>query len=141
MSIEKFKNEANEMQIPKKDFRNKVDKIVEETIENNEVEVTTLGLNLFEMEAKEAVKKTGMTIYFEEDDLRLLKAISKLKNTTVNKTVMNILETTINTTKANLPSGFDIEEMANQYDEKNKDKGRKKVVKKPRKTKSKEKSE
>ena len=75
MSIEKFKNEANEMQIPKKDFRNKVDKIVEETIENNEVEVTTLGLNLFEMEAKEAVKKTGMTIYFEEDDLRLLKAI------------------------------------------------------------------
>ena len=141
MSIEKFKNEANEMQIPKKDFRNKVDKIVEETIENNEVEVTTLGLNLFEMEAKEAVKKTGMNIYFEEDDLRLLKAISKLKNTTVNKTVMNILETTINTTKANLPSGFDIEEMANQYDEKNKDKGRKKVVKKPRKTKSKEKSE
>ena len=141
MSIEKFKNEADEMQIPKKNFKHKVDKIVEETIENNEVEVTTLGLNLFEMEAKEAVKKTGMTIYFEEDDLRLLKAISKLKNTTVNKTVMNILETTINTTKANLPSGFDIEEMANQYDEKNKDKGRKKVVKKPRKTKSKEKSE
>ena len=50
---------------------------------------------------------------------------------------MNILETTISTTKANLPDGFNIEEMANQYDEKNKYKGRKKVVKKPRKTKSK----
>ena len=43
--------------------------------------------------------------------------------------------------KANLPDGFDILEMSNQYDEKNKDKGRKKVVKKSRKYKSKEKSE
>lgn len=141
MGIEKFKEEAKEIKVPKKNYKDKVNGIVEKSIEENEVEIQTTGLNLFEMEEKETVKKTGMTIYFEEEDLRLLKAISKLKNTTVNKTVMNILETTINTTKANLPDGFDIVEMSNQYDEKNKDKGRKKVVKKPRKSKSKEKSE
>jgi len=138
MGIEKFKDEAKEIKVPNKKFKDKVNDIVEKTIENNDVEIQTIGLNLFEMEEKESVKKTGMTIYFEEEDLRLLKAISKLKNTTVNKTVMNILETTIKTTKANLPDDFDIIDMSNQYDEKNKDKGRKKVTKRTRKPKSQE---
>lgn len=136
MGIEKFKDEAKEIKIPKKNFKDKVNNIVEKSID--QVEIQTIGLNLFDMEEEVSVKKTGMTIYFEEEDLRLLKAISKLKNTTVNKTVMNILETTISTTKANLPADFDIVSMSDQYDEKNKDKGRKKAVKKPRKSKSKE---
>lgn len=138
MGIEKFKDEAKEIKIPKKNFKDKVNNIVEKSIDQNEVEIQTVGLNLFDMEEEVSVKKTGMTIYFEEEDLRLLKAISKLKNTTVNKTVMNILETTISTTKANLPADFDIVSMSDQYDEKNKDKGRKKGTKRTRKSKSKE---
>ena len=138
MGIEKFKDEAKEIKIPKKNFKDKVNNIVEKSIDQNEVEIQTVGLNLFDMEEEVSVKKTGMTIYFEEEDLRLLKAISKLKNTTVNKTVMNILETTISTTKDNLPADFDIVSMSDQYDEKNKDKGRKKGTKRTRKSKSKE---
>ena len=138
MGIEKFKDEAKEIKIPKKNFKDKVNNIVEKSIDQNEVEIQTVGLNLFDMEEKVSVKKTGMTIYFEEEDLRLLKAISKLKNTTVNKTVMNILETTISTTKDNLPADFDIVSMSDQYDEKNKEKGRKKGTKRTRKSKSKE---
>lgn len=134
MMKDKFKNEAEEIKIPNKNFKNKIDNIIEKRLESKE-EIQVTGLNLFDMEEKEEVKKSAMTIYFEEADLKLLKAISKLKNTTVNKTVMNILEATINTTKANFPEGFDIDELANGYDEKNKTKGRKPVKKRTRKAK------
>lgn len=140
MGIEKFKDEAEEMKIPKKNFKNKVNDIVEKTIENNEAEIQTIGFNLFEIEEEEKAKKTGVTIYFKDEDLKLLKAISKHKNTTVNKMVMNVLEKTIVETKANLPKGFDIETMAEQYDEMNKDKGKKKGSNKGNKSKSKGKS-
>ena len=139
MGAEKFKNNKfDEDQIvpPKKDFKNKVNNIVEKTIEEKDVVVQAVGLNLFDMEEqKEASKKSAMTIYFEEEDLMLLKAISKLKKTTVNKTVKNILETTINTTRANLPDGFDIVGMSKEYDLKNKDKGNKAGTKKTTKRK------
>ena len=125
MSIEKFKNEANEIQAPNKKFRNKVDKIVEKSIENNDVERTTVGFNLFDMEKNKKSKKVSISIYFEEEDLKLLKAISKLKDTTVNKTVAKVLEDTIKITRANLPEGFDVAKMAKKYDLKNKDKGNK----------------
>ena len=111
MSAEKFKNNKfNEEEIiaPKKDFKSKVNARVEKAIEEKEVETQGIGFNLFDMkENKETTKKSAMTIYFEEEDLMLLKAISKFKNTTVNKTIKNILENTINTTRANLPNGFD----------------------------------
>ncbi len=135
MMKEKFKNEAKEIKIPKKNFKNKIDNIIEKKLESKE-EIQVTGLNLFEMKEKEEVKKSAMTIYFDEVDLKLLKAISKLKNTTVNKTVMNILEATINTTKSNFPEGFDIDELANGYDEKNKSKGRKTIKKRIRKDKN-----
>ena len=131
---EEIKDENEEVEIPKKNFKSKVNKIVEESIEHNDVEIQSVGLNLFEMEEyKEATKKSAMTIYFEEEDLMLLKAISKLKNTTVNKTIKNILENTINTTRANLPDGFDVEGMSKEYDLKNKDKGNKTGSKKGKK--------
>ena len=85
--------------------------------ETTETEVKTevVGLNLLDMEEqKEASKKSAMTIYFEEEDLMLLKAVSKLKKTTVNKTVKNILEATIKTTRANLPDGFDVVGMSKE---------------------------
>ena len=94
-------------------------------IENNDVEITTFGFNLFDMEQKKTPKKSAISVYFEEEDLMLLKAISKLKNTTVNKTVAKALEDTIKITKANLPAGFDVAKMAKKYDLKNKDKGNK----------------
>ena len=135
MSAEKFKEEK--IVPPKKNFKSKVDKEVEKTIEEKEVQMQTIGLNLFDMEEhKEATKKSAMTIYFEEEDLMLLKAISKLKKTTVNKTVKNILETTIETTRANLPDGFDIVGMSKEYDLKNKDKGNKTGSKKSSKRKT-----
>lgn len=143
MSASKFENNKfneEEIKITKTDFKNKVNGIVEQAIENNEAEIQTIGFNLFEIEEEEKAKKTGVTIYFKEEDLRLLKAISKLKNTTVNKMVMNVLEKTIVETKANLPKGFDIETMAEQYDEMNKDKGKKKGSNKGNKSKSKGKS-
>lgn len=139
MSAEKFKNskfDEDKIVPPKKDFKSKVNNIVDKTIEEKDVVVQAVGLNLFEMEEhKEATKKSAMTIYFEEEDLMLLKAISKLKKTTVNKTVKNILETTINTTRANLPDGFDIVSMSKEYDLKNKDKGNKAGAKKTTKRK------
>lgn len=140
MMKDKFKNEAEEIKIPNKNFKNKIDNIIEKRLESKE-EIQVVGLNLFDMEEKEEVKKSAMTIYFDEADLKLLKAISKLKNTTVNKTVMNILEATINTTKANFPEGFDIDELANGYDEKNKTKGRKPAKKRTRKAKKVENAE
>ena len=140
MMKDKFKNEAEEIKIPNKNFKNKIDNIIEKRLESKE-EIQVVGLNLFDMEEKEEVKKSAMTIYFDEADLKLLKAISKLKNTTVNKTVMNILEATINTTKANFPEGFDIDELANGYDEKNKTKGRKPAQKRTRKAKKVENAE
>lgn len=139
MSAEKFKNskfDEDKIVPPKKDYKSKVNARVEETIEEKEVEIQAVGLNLFDMEEhKEATKKSAMTIYFEEEDLMLLKAISKLKNTTVNKTIKNILENTINTTRANLPDGFDVEGMSKEYDLKNKDKGNKTGSKKGKKRK------
>lgn len=139
MSAEKFKNNKfNEEEIiaPKKDFKSKVNARVEKAIEEKEVETQGIGFNLFDMkENKETTKKSAMTIYFEEEDLMLLKAISKFKNTTVNKTIKNILENTINTTRANLPDGFDVIGMSKEYDLKNKDKGNKSASKRTNKRK------
>ncbi|MDU6249090.1 MAG: hypothetical protein E6612_09255 [Paeniclostridium sordellii] len=78
------------------------------------------------MEEEKSIKKTAISVYFKEEDLNLLKAISQTKNTTVNKTIMNILETTIKTTKANLPKDFDIVKKAKEYDKRNKNKGNRK---------------
>ena len=125
MGIEKFINEAEEIKVPKKTYKNKVDKAIEEKMELDDINIGQIGLNLLEMEEEKQVKKTAVSIYFEQEDLDLLKAISKLKNTTVNKTVLNILETTIKTTRANLPEDFNIAKLVKEYDKKNKNKGKK----------------
>lgn len=58
-----------------------------------------------------------MSVYFEEEDLKLLKAISKYKNTTVNKMIMTILDQPLNNTKNNnSPDDFNIEKLAKEYD-------------------------
>lgn len=124
MGIEKFMNDSDEIKITKKNYKDKVDNELKNKFENEIL--YSPGLNLLEMEEEKVVKKTAISVYFKEEDLNLLKAISQMKNTTVNKTIMNILETTIKTTRDNLPSKFDINKKVKEYDKKNKNKGNRK---------------
>lgn len=124
MGLEKFMDDANDVKITKKNYKDKVDSEVKNTFEKDII--ISAGLNLLEMEEEKSVKKTAISVYFKEEDLNLLKAISQAKNTTVNKTIMNILETTIETTRDNLPKDFDVNKKAKEYDKKNKNKGNRK---------------
>jgi hypothetical protein len=124
MGLEKFIDDASEVKITKKSYKDKVDNEVKNKFEKDIV--ISGGLNLLEMEEEKSVKKTAISVYFKEEDLNLLKAISQAKNTTVNKTIMNILETTIETTKDNLPNDFDVTKKSKEYDKRNKNKGNRK---------------
>ena len=97
MGLEKFIDDASEVKITKKSYKDKVDNEIKNTFEKDII--VCPGLNLLEMEEEKSVKKTAISVYFKEEDLNLLKAISQIKNTTVNKTIMNILDTTIETTE------------------------------------------
>jgi len=121
MGLEKFIDDASEVKITKKSYKDKVDNEVKNKFEKDIV--ISSGLNLLDMEEEKSVKKTAISVYFKEEDLNLLKAISQSKNTTVNKTIMNILETTIETTKDNLPKDFDVNKKSKEYDKRNKNKG------------------
>ena len=121
MCLEKFIDDASEVKITKKSYKDKVDNEIKNTFEKDII--VSPGLNLLEMEEEKSVKKTAISVYFKEEDLNLLKAISQIKNTTVNKTIMNILDTTIETTRGNLPKVFDVNMKAKEYDKRNKNKG------------------
>lgn len=121
MGLNKFlEDDTDEIVITKKDYKHKVDeelktKFEEETNENS--------INLLDMSTEvKSKKKIAMSIYFEEEDLNLLKAISRFKNTTVNKTVMSILEIPLESTRCNLPSDFNIEKLAKDYDKNSRNK-------------------
>ncbi|CEN23207.1 Uncharacterised protein [[Clostridium] sordellii] len=124
MGLEKFMDDANDIKITKKNYKSKVDNEVKNKFEQDII--IPVGLNLLDMEEEKSIKKTAISVYFKEEDLNLLKAISQTKNTTVNKTIMNILETTIKTTKDNLPKDFDVVKKAKEYDKRNKNKGNRK---------------
>lgn len=124
MGLEKFMDDANNIKITKKSYKSKVDNEVKNKFEQDII--IPAGLNLLDMEEEKSIKKTAISVYFKEEDLNLLKAISQTKNTTVNKTIMNILETTIKTTKDNLPKDFDVVKKAKEYDKRNKNKGNRK---------------
>lgn len=115
MGIDKFLVDEEKVELPKKNYKSKVDDKLKTKFEEEEVKPNSI--NLLEMEEdKKSSKKVSMSIYFEDEDLKLLKAISKFKNTTVNKTVMSILEGPLETTKGNLPSDFNIDKLAKDYD-------------------------
>ena len=124
MGISKFMDtldDQEEIKVTKKNYKNKVDEELktkfEDTTNNDN------GFNLLDMDnVKKTEKKAPMSIYFKEDDLKLLKAISKLKGITVNKMVMSILEGPLETTKNNLPDGFDIDKLSREYDKNSKNK-------------------
>jgi hypothetical protein len=121
MGLGKFMDDSNEVKITNKSYKDKVNNELKTKFEK-EILVSG-GINLLDMEEEKSVKKTAISVYFKEEDLKLLKAISQIKNTTVNKTIMNILETTLETTKDNLPKDFDINKNVKEYDKRNKNKG------------------
>ena len=64
--------------------------------------------------------KTHQSIYLEDDDLKLLKTVSYIKNTTIGKTINNIIKVAVETTKASLQDDFDINKQSLKYDRDNK---------------------
>ena len=128
MGINKFMDtldDQEEIKVTKKNYKNKVDKELKTKFEDTDNNDN--GFNLLDMDnVKKTEKKTPMSIYFKEDDLKLLKAISKVKGITVNKMVMSILEGPLTTTRNNLPDGFDIDKLVKEYDQNSKNKKSKK---------------
>lgn len=118
MALDVFKEDVKDIKIRKNDYQIKVDKAVEKNIKEEDISIGTL--NLLDMEEEKKVVKTPQTVYLEEDDLKLLKAVSSIKNTTISKTISNIIKVAVDTTKASLPEGFDIDKQASKYDRDNK---------------------
>ena len=107
MGLDKFLkddiNEKEELVITKKDYKSRVNNMVKSSFERE-------SLNLLNMEKEElSSKKVPMSIYFNKEDLDLLKAIAFEKNTTVNKILMNIIKEPLGVTRDNLPLNFDVE--------------------------------
>ena len=124
MALDVFKEEVKDIKIRKNDYQLKVDKAIENNINEEDISIGTL--NLLDMEEEKKIVKTPQTIYLEEEDLKLLKAVSSIKNTTISKTISNIIKVAIGTTKASLPEGFDVDKQAIKYDKDNKVKKNKK---------------
>lgn len=118
MALDVFKEDVKDIKIRKNDYQTKVDKAIENNIKEDDISIGTL--NLLDMEEEKKVVKTPQTVYLEEDDLKLLKAVSSIKNTTISKTIGNIIKVAVDTTKASLPEGFDIDKQASKYDRDNK---------------------
>lgn len=112
MGLDKFlkDDKKEELVLTKKDYKSKVNNIVKNTFEKE-------NLNLLQIENETTTsKKVPMSIYFEKEDLDLLKAIAFEKNTTVNKVLMNIIKDPLKTTRENLPDSFNINEKAKEYE-------------------------
>ena len=105
MGLDKFLkddiNEKEELVIKRKDYKQKVNEEVSNTFEKDSFNL----LNL-DKEKKDNSKKVPMSVYFQKEDLDLLKAIAHEKNTTVNKIIMNILKEPLNVTRKILKSFF-----------------------------------
>lgn len=124
MALDVFKEDVKDIKIRKNDYQTKVDKVIENNIKEEDISIGTL--NLLDMEEEKKIVKTPQTIYLEEDDLKLLKAVSSIKNTTIGKTINNIIKVAVETTKTSLPDDFDIYKQALKYDKDNKVKKNKK---------------
>lgn len=115
MALDIFKEDVSEIKIRKNDYQNKVDSVIE-----NNLDIDIDGINLFAMKEEKKTKKVGLTIYLEDEELDILKAVSVIKNITVQKAIGNLIRSTVNTTKANLPCDFNVSDMVKKYDKENK---------------------
>lgn len=115
-------DKSEDIHIPSKNYKDKVNIAIENSLNST--------YNLMDIpEKKESSKKVPMSIYFEENDITLLKAIAYKKGMTVNNLIMDIIKRPLETTRDNLPNSFDISTLANQYDLKSNKTGRKKIKK------------
>lgn len=115
-------DKSEDIHIPNKNYKDKVNIAIENSLNST--------YNLMDIpEKKESSKKVPMSIYFEENDITLLKAIAYKKGMTVNNLIMDIIKRPLETTRDNLPNSFDISTLANQYDLKSNKTGRKKIKK------------
>lgn len=121
MSFEKFLDDSNDIVITKKNYKAEVDKELTKFERDTEPKINLLNVK---KENKISEKKIGMSIYFKEDDLMLLKAISQFNSDTVNKTLMTILGAHLKSARNSLPSDFDISKLAKEYDKNSKKKKR-----------------
>ena len=115
MALDIFKEDTSNIKIRKNDYQNKVDSVID-----NNLDIDIDGVNLFSMKEEKKTKKVPLTIYLEEEELEILKSVSVVKNTTVQKTIGTLVKSTVKTTKANLPSDFNVSEMVKKYDKENK---------------------
>ena len=121
MALDIFKEDTSNIKIRKNDYQNKVDSVID-----NNLDIDIDGVNLFSMKEEKKTKKVPLTIYLEEVELEILQSVSVVKNTTVQKTIGTLVKSTVKTTKANLPSDFNVSEMVKKYDKENKVKKNKK---------------
>lgn len=118
MALDVFKEDVKDIKIRKNDYQLKVDKAIENNINEDDISIGTL--NLLDMEEEKKIVKVPQTVYLEEDEIKLLKAVSSIKNTTISKTISNIIKVAVDTTKSSLPEGFDIDKQVARYDKDNK---------------------
>lgn len=78
------------------------------------------GYNIIDFLAndKKETPKAALTLYLEEDDIKLLKAIATKSDLTVNKLVLKLLKSPLDYTRNSLPEDFDVEKLSKQYDSK-----------------------
>ncbi len=113
MGLDKFFNDLDkdDIRIPDNSYKYKVDKFVNRFDSSN--------FDLFKFEKSTIEKKVPMSMYFDKQDLALLKAIAYTKDTTVNKILMSVLKESLEITINSLPNDFNVETLAKKYDAKN----------------------
>jgi len=112
MGLDKFFNDLDkdDIRIPDNSYKYKVDKFVNRFDSSN--------FDLFKFEKSTIEKKVPMSMYFDKQDLALLKAIAYTKDTTVNKILMSVLKESLEITINSLPNDFNVETLAKKYDAK-----------------------
>lgn len=115
----KFDLEENENKV---DYRDITEKRIQDTFKKNSNNIVT---SLLEVKENEEVKKESVSIYFESDDINVLKAVAQIKKTTINKLVLDVLKPVIDATRIDLEDSEDIEKLAKSYDKRKKGRGRK----------------
>lgn len=107
----------------KLDNKKSIYELVDDTIKKHVEE----GYNIIDFIAndKKETPKSALTLYLDEDDIKLLKAIAFNSDLTVNKLVLKLLKNPLDCTRNSLPEGFDIEKLAKRYDNKKSNKRRK----------------
>ncbi|CZR95857.1 hypothetical protein CDFC105_73137 [Clostridioides difficile] len=121
--MSRFELDEEEIAIPKKDYKKEID----EEIRNKFNENTELqGINLLDLKENKKTKKGQVTLYIDDEDLKVLKTIAHLKKTTLNKVINEFIRANVRATKGHLPEELNIDKMAKEYDKRNKNKGPKK---------------